>query len=57
MRLLMLLLVLVEWVLPVSAAQTYKVPITVVPGSVKFQGSGDYTPTGDPVPATFPISN
>ncbi len=42
--------------LPTLAAQTYKVPITIVPGSVTFQGTGDYTPSGNPAPATFPIS-
>lgn len=42
--------------LPTLAAQTFKVPITIVPGSVTFQGQGDYTPVGDPVPAAFPIS-
>ena len=52
----LLLIVLLVWTLPAAAAQTFKVPITIVPGSVKFQPTGDYTPITGPVPVAFPVS-
>lgn len=51
MRLLMLLLVLFGWALPVSAAQTFVLPVSVVPGSVLFS-----PPAGPDVPASMPLS-
>jgi hypothetical protein len=56
MRKLLLMVVLLGWTLPASAAQTFKLPIVVVPGSLTFQGQGDYAPAANPVPVTFPTS-
>lgn len=56
MSLSLLLVALLGWSFSASAAQTYKIPIVIVPGSVTFQGQGDYSPVGPPVSVTFPIS-
>lgn len=55
MRLLTLALVLIGWVLPASAAKTFKVPLAVVPGSVTFEPLGLPSPP-PPIPVIFPVS-
>jgi hypothetical protein len=41
MRGLTLIIAMVSWVLPVSAAETYTIPISVVPGSVTVEVTGE----------------
>jgi hypothetical protein len=56
MLLMLLMLVLSGWSLPASAAQTYKIPIEIIPGSVTFEPIGDTTSAGQSIPTSFPTT-
>jgi hypothetical protein len=42
--------------LPAIGAETYKVPVTIIPGSAVFQAGGNTPFAGEIIPVSFPVS-